>query len=168
MEIILFEPEIPPNTGNVARLAAGLGLRLNLVEPLGFSLDDRSLKRAGLDYWPLVDLKVFPDWPAFAQRWAGGRLVATSAKQGSHFAAYRPEPEDGLLFGPETRGLPGWLLAQADLVLNVPLKPGIRSLNLATTVGFTLGVALSRLDEENILKNQALDLISANLPDGLT
>jgi tRNA (cytidine/uridine-2'-O-)-methyltransferase len=145
MEIILFEPEIPPNAGNVARLTAGLGLRLNLIEPLGFSLDDKSLKRAGLDYWPFVDLRVFPDWAAFAASWTGGRLVATSAKRGSHFADYWPEPQDGLLFGPETRGLPADLLEKADLIFNVPLKPGIRCLNLATTVGFILGVALSRL-----------------------
>jgi tRNA (cytidine/uridine-2'-O-)-methyltransferase len=145
MEIILFEPEIPPNTGNVARLAAGLGLRLNLVEPLGFSLDDKNLKRAGLDYWPLVDLKVFPDWAAFEKNWTGSRLVAASARRGSHFADYEPEPMDGLLFGPETRGLPDWLVEKADLVVNVPLSPGVRSLNLATCAGFILGSALSRL-----------------------
>jgi tRNA (cytidine/uridine-2'-O-)-methyltransferase len=144
VEIILFEPEIPPNTGNVARLTAGLGLRLNLVEPLGFRLDDKNLKRAGLDYWPLVDLKVFPNWAAFAQAWSGGRWVAASARRGEHFADYIPEPDDGLIFGPETRGLPDWLIQKADLVLNVPLKPGIRSLNLATCVGFFLGVALVR------------------------
>ncbi|MDR0550275.1 MAG: tRNA (cytidine(34)-2'-O)-methyltransferase [Deltaproteobacteria bacterium] len=145
MEIILFEPEIPPNTGNVARLTAGLGLRLNLVEPLGFSLDDKNLKRAGLDYWPLVDLKVFPNWSAFDQAWTGGRLIAASARRGDHFSSYVPEINDGLIFGPETRGLPAWLLAQAAAVYRVPLKPGVRSLNLATCVGFFLGLAFSRL-----------------------
>ncbi|MDR1872717.1 MAG: tRNA (cytidine(34)-2'-O)-methyltransferase [Deltaproteobacteria bacterium] len=146
MEIILFEPEIPPNTGNIARLTAGLGLRLNLVEPLGFSLDDKNLKRAGLDYWPLVTYRLFPDWAAFLASWEGGRLVATSARRGAHFASYAPQASDGLVFGPETRGLPPDLLDQADLVFNVPLKPGVRSLNLATTVGLFLGVALSRLE----------------------
>jgi tRNA (cytidine/uridine-2'-O-)-methyltransferase len=145
MEIILFEPEIPPNTGNIARLTAGLGLRLNLVEPLGFSLDDKNLKRAGLDYWPLVTYRVFPHWAAFLASWDGGRLIATSARNGVHFASYEPQSSDGLVFGPETRGLPPLILEKADLVLNVPLKPGVRSLNLATTVGLFLGVALSRL-----------------------
>ncbi|MDR2142619.1 MAG: tRNA (cytidine(34)-2'-O)-methyltransferase [Deltaproteobacteria bacterium] len=145
MEIILFEPEIPPNTGNIARLTAGLGLRLNLIEPLGFSLDDKSLKRAGLDYWPLVDWRIFPDWAAFVASWPGGRLVATSAQAGTHFAEYEPRPDDGLVFGPETRGLPAWLLQEIGLVYRAPLRPGVRSLNLATVTGFFLGVALSRL-----------------------
>ncbi|MDR1577840.1 MAG: tRNA (cytidine(34)-2'-O)-methyltransferase [Deltaproteobacteria bacterium] len=147
MEIILFEPEIPPNTGNIARLTAGLGLRLTLIEPLGFSLDDKNLKRAGLDYWPLVDWRIFPDWASFLAQWEGGRLVATSARSGTHFGLYVPAQDDGLVFGPETRGLPDWLLKKADLILSAPLKPGIRSLNLATTVGFFLGVALSHLDD---------------------
>jgi len=82
MEIILFEPEIPPNTGNVARLCAGLGLTLNLIEPLGFKIDDKHLKRAGLDYWPHVDLRLWPDWPTFKESWKGGKLWGTSARGG--------------------------------------------------------------------------------------
>ncbi|MDR2613691.1 MAG: tRNA (cytidine(34)-2'-O)-methyltransferase [Deltaproteobacteria bacterium] len=144
MEIILFEPEIPPNTGNVARLSAGLGLRLNLIEPLGFSLSERHLRRAGLDYWPLVDLRVWRDWKAFREGWGGGRIIAASARGGELFSGYRAERGDGLLFGPETRGLPEDLIAEADRVYTIPLRPGVRSLNLSTTVGFFLGVALSR------------------------
>ncbi|MDR1608031.1 MAG: tRNA (uridine(34)/cytosine(34)/5-carboxymethylaminomethyluridine(34)-2'-O)-methyltransferase TrmL [Deltaproteobacteria bacterium] len=147
MEIILFEPEIPPNTGNIARLTAGLSLKLNLIQPLGFSLDEKSLKRAGLDYWPLVELRVFPDWPAFVAQWGGGRLVGTSARSGSHFATYSPKADDGLVFGPETRGLPTWLVEKLDLLFNIPLKPGVRSLNLASATAFFLGIALSRLYE---------------------
>ncbi|MDR1545244.1 MAG: tRNA (cytidine(34)-2'-O)-methyltransferase [Deltaproteobacteria bacterium] len=143
MAVILYEPEIPPNTGNVARLCAGLDLTLHLVEPLGFGLDDRHLKRAGLDYWPLVKLAVWPNWAAFKAAWTGGRLVATSARSGLNFAQYRPAPDDGLVFGPETRGLPATILEEADEVLHIPLKPGIRSLNLSTTVGFLLGAALA-------------------------
>jgi tRNA (cytidine/uridine-2'-O-)-methyltransferase len=146
MEIILFEPEIPPNTGNVARLSAGLGVRLNLVEPLGFSLKDKDLKRAGLDYWPYVDLRVWPDWRSFREAWTGGRIIAASARRGEYFAGYEAEEGDGLLFGPETRGLPEELTEEADRVYTIPLLPGVRSLNLATSVGFFLGVALSRLN----------------------
>ncbi|MDR1038274.1 MAG: tRNA (cytidine(34)-2'-O)-methyltransferase [Deltaproteobacteria bacterium] len=145
MEIILFEPEIPPNTGNIARLSAGLGVRLNLVEPLGFSIADKDLKRAGLDYWPFVDLRTWPDWGTFREAWRGGRIIATSAREGEHFARYEAEESDGLLFGAETRGLPEELVEAADKVYNIPLRPGVRSINLSTTVGFFMGIALSRL-----------------------
>jgi tRNA (cytidine/uridine-2'-O-)-methyltransferase len=145
VNIVLYEPEIPPNTGNVARLSAGMGMTLHLIEPLGFSLDDRHLRRAGLDYWPLVDLAVWSDWPSFLERGPKGRLVATSARAGTSFSEYQPRADDVLLFGPETRGLPASVSSLASLVLNIPLRPGVRSLNLATTVGFLLGVALSRL-----------------------
>jgi tRNA (cytidine/uridine-2'-O-)-methyltransferase len=145
MDVILYQPEIPPNTGNVARLCAGLGLTLHLIEPLGFLLDDKSLKRAGLDYWPLVSLKVWPDWASFRARGPAGRLVATSARGGEIFSRWAPRPDDNLLFGRETSGLPEEILAQADQALSVPLRPGVRSLNLATTCGLFLGLALSKL-----------------------
>ncbi|MDR0354423.1 MAG: tRNA (cytidine(34)-2'-O)-methyltransferase [Deltaproteobacteria bacterium] len=146
MNIILFEPEIPPNTGNVARLCAGLDLVLHLVQPLGFSLEDRHLKRAGLDYWPLVDLRLWPDWQSFLEDGPKGRLIAASARTGLHFSQYRPKNSDNLIFGPETRGLPENIIETADFVYSIPLKAGVRSLNLATTVGFFLGLALSRLE----------------------
>jgi len=139
MEIVLFQPEIPPNTGNVARLCAGLGLRLNLIEPLGFKLDDRHLRRAGLDYWPLVDLKTWPDWPAFRAAWQGGKLWGTSARSGELYTSVKFSAADALIFGPETRGLPPEVRAP---LLRVPLRPGIRSLNLATCVGLITGAAL--------------------------
>ncbi|MDR3038948.1 MAG: tRNA (cytidine(34)-2'-O)-methyltransferase [Candidatus Adiutrix sp.] len=142
MEIVLFQPEIPPNTGNIARLCAGLGLRLNLIEPLGFQLDDRHLKRAGLDYWPLVDLKIWPDWAAFQAAWRGGRLLGTSARAGEVYTDVKISAADGLVFGPETRGLPEEVQARLDALLRVPLKPLVRSLNLATCVGLIAGEAL--------------------------
>ncbi|MDR2442803.1 MAG: tRNA (cytidine(34)-2'-O)-methyltransferase [Deltaproteobacteria bacterium] len=145
MNIVLYQPEIPPNTGNIARLCAGFNLTLHLVEPLGFSLEDRYLKRAGLDYWPLVKLKIWPDWPSFCLSKPIGRLIATSARRGKHFTSYQPQQSDNLLFGPETRGLPEEVTKEANEILNIPLAPGVRSLNLATTVGFFLGLAYSRL-----------------------
>jgi tRNA (cytidine/uridine-2'-O-)-methyltransferase len=145
MEIILFEPEIPPNTGNVARLSAGLSLPLHLIEPLGFSLDDRYLKRAGLDYWPYANVTVWKDFETFAESRKTGRFIGTSAKGGINFTEYEPLEDDALVFGPETRGLPGEILNRMDLVFNIPLRKEVRSLNLATTVGFFLGVAYCRL-----------------------
>jgi tRNA (cytidine/uridine-2'-O-)-methyltransferase len=154
MEIVLYEPLIPGNTGNVSRLSAGLGMRLNLIEPLGFSLDDNRLKRAGLDYWPLVDLRVWPEWAAFRAAWKGGRIIAASARSGEHFSGYEAEEDDGLLFGCETRGLPDWLTDEADKVYNIPLRPGVRSLNMSTTAGFFMGVALARLWKGGVLPHK--------------
>ena len=142
MEIILFEPEIPPNTGNIARLCAGLGLRLNLIEPLGFKIDDRHLKRAGLDYWPHVDLRLWSDWETFRQGWAGGRLWGTSAREGALYTEARFAADDGLVFGPETRGLPESVKKTLDSLVRVPIRPVVRSLNLATCVGLITGEAL--------------------------
>lgn len=145
MEIVLFQPEIPPNTGNVARLCAGLGLRLNLIEPLGFQLDDRHLKRAGLDYWPLVDLRVWPDWASFRAAWRGGRLWGTSARAGELYTRVNFSRADALVFGSETRGLPEELKNRWAGLLRVPLRPGVRSLNLAACVGLVTGEALRQI-----------------------
>lgn len=155
MEIILFEPEIPPNTGNIARFCAGLGLRLNLIEPLGFSLEDKYLKRAGLDYWPYVDLKIWADWTAFAAAWTsngGGRLVGTSARQGHLYSDFAYQPEDGLVFGPETRGLPLDIVERLSGLVNIPLNPQVRSFNLATSVGLIAGEALRQNDYFRTMK----------------
>ncbi|MDR2459733.1 MAG: tRNA (cytidine(34)-2'-O)-methyltransferase [Deltaproteobacteria bacterium] len=145
MDIILFEPEIPPNTGNIARLAAGLSMPLHLIEPIGFSLSDKYLKRAGLDYWPYVDLHVWEDFASFKEAWRGGRLIGTSAKEGKNFTLYEPKADDGIIFGPESKGLGKEFLEKLDLVLHIPTRREVRSLNLATTVGFFMGVALCRL-----------------------
>ncbi|MBW2621443.1 MAG: tRNA (cytidine(34)-2'-O)-methyltransferase [Deltaproteobacteria bacterium] len=139
MEVILYEPEIPPNTGSIARLCAATRTRLNLIEPLGFSLEDRYLKRAGLDYWPSVDLKVWPDWPAFEEAWSGSRLVFTSARRGCPYHKFSYQPGDGLVFGPETRGCPPKLLDQyPDQIVNIPIWGQVRSINLAAAVGVVL------------------------------
>ena len=148
MEIILFEPEIPPNTGNIARLSAGLGLRLNLIEPLGFSLDDKYLKRAGLDYWPYVDLKIWPSWETFKDNWlaiGGGSLIGTSARKGENYTARQYKKNDGLVFGPETRGLPQEISEQLDGLVRIDIKPEVRSLNLATATGMIVGEALRQI-----------------------
>lgn len=142
MEIVLFEPEIPPNTGNIARLCAAFGLRLNLIEPLGFKIDDKHLRRAGLDYWPFVEVRAWPSWPAFKAAWEGGPLWGTSARAGALYSSVNFSPGCGLVFGPETRGLPASVKGEVDGLLRVPIRPCVRSLNLATCAGLILGEAL--------------------------
>jgi tRNA (cytidine/uridine-2'-O-)-methyltransferase len=147
MEILLFEPEIPPNTGNVARLCAATQVRLNLVEPLGFSLEDRYLKRAGLDYWPHVQLEVWPDMGTFVRAFPEKRLVMTSARAGEAVQRFAFLPGDVLVFGPETRGLPEQVLALSPERVRIPVKDSVRSLNLSTAAGIVLYQALIRSGE---------------------
>lgn len=144
MHIVLFEPEIPPNTGNVARLCAATGTELHLVEPLGFSLEDRYLKRAGLDYWPHVSVRVWPNFAAYRnEAGAGKRLVMTSSKGGKPYHRFPFAAEDALVFGPETRGLPDEILALSEHKAHIPIRNAVRSLNLSTAAGIILYQALS-------------------------
>lgn len=140
--IVLVEPEIPPNTGNVIRLAANTGCSLHLIEPLGFSMDDKHMRRAGLDYHEYATVHRHADWAAFVatQQPDPARLFAltTRATRGLHEVAFRPG--DWLVFGAETRGLPPalrecWPLAQQ---LRLPMRPGQRSLNLSNAVAVTV------------------------------
>jgi tRNA (cytidine/uridine-2'-O-)-methyltransferase len=135
-EIVLYQPEIPPNTGNVIRLAANTGCRLHLVRPLGFDLSDKQMRRAGLDYHEYADLQVHDDWPTAQAALAGRRLFAFSTKGSGVFSQARFQPGDVFLFGPETRGLPAEVLeALPDTQrLRLPMRPGQRSLNLSNTV----------------------------------
>lgn len=135
-EIVLVEPEIPPNTGNVIRLAANTGCRLHLVQPLGFSLDDKQLRRAGLDYHEYAELRVHADWPALLAALAGRRQYAFSTRGGTSFADVAFRPGDVLVFGAETRGLAPEVLADIppEQRLRLPMRPGQRSLNLSNAV----------------------------------
>ena len=141
--VVLIEPEIPPNTGNVGRLCLATQSRLHLVKPLGFSLDDRQLKRAGLDYWDEVDVRI---WDSFRElQRAQGRaaryfFLTTKAKRAYYDATFRKD--DFLVFGRETKGLPETLLAaNIDNCITIPMH-GTRSLNLATAVAIVLFEAL--------------------------
>lgn len=147
LHIALVEPEIPPNTGNVARLCAATGARLHLVEPLGFSIDDRQLKRAGLDYWHLVDLVVHPSLDAFLAATAAQRRWYLSTRATASYADAPYATGDVIVFGKETKGLPQSLLdAEPERTLRVPMRPdSVRSINLSTTVGIMAYAALSRL-----------------------
>ena len=135
-EIVLFQPEIPPNTGNVIRLSANSGCRLHLVKPLGFALEDKQMRRAGLDYHEYADLRVHEDWAALCATLAGRRLFAFSTRAEGNFAQTRFRPGDAFVFGPETRGLPQEVLETIPPVqrLRLPMCPGQRSLNLSNAV----------------------------------
>ncbi len=148
MQIALYEPEIPPNTGNIARLCAATETPLHLIEPLGFSIDDKHLKRAGLDYWPHVRLRVWPGWESFLEGLNAGelgpdaRLVPASSNQGTSYEAFEYQPADVLLLGPETRGLPPEVYACCRQGVRIPIWGHVRSLNLSTAAGILLYEAL--------------------------
>ena len=144
MHIVLFEPEIPPNTGNVARLCAAMGVELHLIEPLGFSLEDRYLKRAGLDYWPHVRVFVWPDLAAYrAGPGRDKRLVASSSRSGDPVHRFAFTREDALLLGPETRGLPDQVLESVPPRVRIPISGKVRSINMSTAAGILLIQAMA-------------------------
>lgn len=138
--IVLFQPEIPPNTGNVIRLAANTGSALHLVKPLGFDIDDRSLRRAGLDYAEFMTMKVHDDWAECRAALAGHRLFALSTRGTVRFDAPRFEPGDAFVFGQETRGLSAEMIDEfpPERRLRLPMVPGNRSLNLSNAVAVTI------------------------------
>ncbi len=146
-EIVLFEPEIPPNTGNVIRLCANTGCRLHLVHPLGFSLRDKQLQRAGLDYHAHTELVQHADWAACRTALAGRRLFAVTTRGARRHDEPRYEQNDIFLFGPETRGLPADVLAEfaPDQRIRVPMLAQRRSLNLANAVAVVVYEAWRQL-----------------------
>ncbi|MEB3165602.1 MAG: tRNA (cytidine(34)-2'-O)-methyltransferase [Cyanobacteriota bacterium] len=152
--VVLFQPEIPPNTGNVARSCAATGTELHLIEPLGFEISDRRLRRAGLDYWPWVRLQRHPSAEAFLEERErlGGRLLALSSHASRSYTDHPYRADDWLLFGRESDGLPASLLAIADACLTIPMpcslasgRGGVRSLNLSVAVGVVLFETLRQL-----------------------
>ncbi|MDD4171688.1 MAG: tRNA (uridine(34)/cytosine(34)/5-carboxymethylaminomethyluridine(34)-2'-O)-methyltransferase TrmL [Syntrophomonas sp.] len=143
MHIVLVEPEIPQNTGNIARTCALTGTNLHLVKPLGFSVEDRYLKRAGLDYWDKVDVKIWDSFDEFHKAYQGHRfyLATTHAHRGYH--EYQYEPDDIFVFGRETRGLPAKILeAYPKTQIRIPMVDIGRSLNLANSAAIILFEAL--------------------------
>lgn len=135
-DIVLFQPEIPPNTGNLIRLAANTGCRLHLVAPLGFDLSDKQVARAGLDYHDMACVTVHPDWDAVRAALPARRWFALTTKGSARYAASTFRAGDVLLFGPESRGLPAEVLAQFDDAhrLRLPMLPDSRSMNLSNAV----------------------------------
>ena len=147
LHIALIEPEIPPNTGNVARLCAATGAQLHLVEPLGFRIDDRELKRAGLDYWEHLGVAVHASFDAFLEATEGMNRWFMSTRATSAYSEAAFALGDVLVFGKETKGLPQSILdAHPDRALRIPQRPGsVRSINLSTAVGVVAYAALARI-----------------------
>jgi tRNA (cytidine/uridine-2'-O-)-methyltransferase len=146
--VILYEPEIPPNTGNVIRLCANTGARLHLVQPLGFRLDNKSLLRSGLDYHDLADVSVHADLIACVAALKGSRIFAVETGAARRYSDLRYRASDAFLFGPETRGLPKTLLDELglDSCVRVPMREANRSLNLSNTVSLVIYEAWRQLD----------------------
>ncbi len=148
LHIALYQPEIPPNTGNIIRLAANTGCQLHLIKPLGFTIDDKHVRRAGLDYHEMTCVHVHEHWQAFLQARPAGRLFALSTKAGRPYTQVSFEKGDVVLFGPESRGLPQEIrdsLPQEQL-LRVPMRAGSRSLNLSNAVAVVVYEALRQQD----------------------
>lgn len=138
-DVVLCQPEIPPNAGNVIRLCANAGCRLHLIEPLGFSMDDKQLRRAGLDYHEMVNVRVYPDWETCAAA-LPGRRFALSTLGRVPYSEVAFLPGDAFVFGPESVGLPASFVDAfpAPNRLRIPMRPGNRSLNLSNAVAVTV------------------------------
>ena len=147
LKIVLFEPEIPPNTGNIIRLCANTGSSLHLIEPLGFDLEDKKLRRAGLDYREFADIQLYPDLESFSRLQGHPRILAATTKGGTAYHQIKFREGDAILFGPETRGLPQHLLDELGTAgtIRIPMKPHSRSLNLSNAAALILYEGLRQL-----------------------
>jgi len=146
--IVLFEPEIPPNTGNIIRLCANTGAQLHLIHPLGFEMKEKALRRAGLDYHEYTSVKEYQNFADFVNAASPKRLFALTTKGSTHYCKVKYSPEDFFIFGPETRGLPDDLMS-LDIITNkvkLPMLDNSRSLNLSNTVAIMLYEALRQCD----------------------
>ncbi len=157
LNLVLYQPEIPQNTGNIARTCAATGATLHLIRPLGFEIDDKKLKRAGLDYWHLLDIIYYDNADDFFEKNKGGRFFFLSTKADRNYAEVGYRDGDFLIFGPETRGLPeDLLLANRDSCVRIPMIAGARSLNLSNSVAIVAFEALRQNGFEDM--KQAGDL----------
>lgn len=147
LNVVLYQPEIPPNTGNIIRLCANTGFRLHLIEPLAFELDDKRLRRAGLDYREWQSVEVHPDLDHYLHQQSEGTLYAISTHGRRHLDQARFRAGDSLLFGPESRGLPAQILdtLPADRILRIPMQEGSRSLNLSNAAAVVVYEAWRQL-----------------------
>ncbi len=147
MEVALYEPRIPQNTGNVARTCAAFNIPLNLIEPLGFKLEDKYLKRAGLDYWPLVTLSRYLNFDNFLESKIRKRIISFSKKNGTYLKDFKFKKDDVLLFGREDSGLPDSVIDKSDFLISIFMpnlqnepndQKGVRSLNLSVACGIAI------------------------------
>ena len=148
LHVVLFRAEIAGNTGNIIRLAANTGCQLHLIEPLGFALDDKKLRRAGLDYHEFAGIHIHKDWPAFVSAARGATIYGLSTKGSRHYHEVNFTSGDFLVFGPETRGLPETIRSElgVDRLLRIPMRPDSRSLNLSNAAALVTYEAWRQLD----------------------
>ena len=152
LDIVLYQPEIPPNTGNIIRLCANSGCSLHLIEPLGFDLDDKKLRRAGLDYREFASVRLHPDLATYPQQLGDSRLFAVTTRGSKAYHQVNYQEGDALLFGPETRGLPAEVLEElgAGHCIRIPMTAGSRSLNLSNAAALVSYEALRQLGFEGL------------------
>ena len=143
MNIVLYEPEMPANTGNIGRTCVATGTRLHLIEPLGFKLNEKALKRAGLDYWDKLDVTVYSDFQDFLDRNPGAKIYMATTKAPNVYTEASYEPDCYIMFGPESRGIPEDILVNhQETCVRIPMRGDIRSLNLSNSVSIILYEAL--------------------------
>lgn len=146
MHIVLVQPQIPPNTGNIARLCAGLDIHLHLVKPLGFSVEDKHLKRAGLDYWPSVNIEYHDQFEDLIKSHPQDQFYFFTTKSSQNYTNIQFQENDWLVFGSETKGLSAEILeSNWDHAYTIPMTKNIRSLNLATSVSMVIGEAMRQV-----------------------
>ena len=158
MEVALFEPRIPQNTGNIARSCAAFNLQLNLIEPLGFKIEDKYLKRAGLDYWPLVTVNQYSNFEKFLKSKPTKRIISFSKKNGIYLKDFKFKKDDILLFGREDSGLPECIIDKSDFLISIFMPnlqtenketKGVRSLNLSVACGIAIYEAHKQINFQN-------------------
>ena len=158
MEVALFEPRIPQNTGNIARSCAAFNIPLNLIEPLGFKLEDKYLKRAGLDYWPLVTVNKYENFNKFMESKSTKRIISFSKKNGHFLEDFKFYEDDVLLFGREDSGLPDRIIDKSDFLISIFMpnlqtgmndQKGVRSLNLSVACGIAIYEAHKQINFQN-------------------
>ena len=158
MEVALFEPRIPQNTGNIARSCAAFNIPLNLIEPLGFKLEDKYLKRAGLDYWPLVSVNKYANFSKFLESKLKKRIISFSKKNGIYLKDFKFNHDDVLLFGREDNGLPDHIIDESDFLISIFMpnlqtgandQKGVRSLNLSVACGIAIYEAHKQINFQN-------------------
>ena len=143
MNIVLYEPEMPANTGNIGRTCVATGTRLHLIEPLGFKLSEKAVKRAGLDYWDKLDVTVYSDYQDFLDRNPGAKIYMATTKAPNVYTEASYEPDCYIMFGPESRGIPEYILVKnQETCVRIPMWGDIRSLNLSNSVSIILYEAL--------------------------
>jgi tRNA (cytidine/uridine-2'-O-)-methyltransferase len=152
LKVVLFEPEIPPNTGNIIRLCANTGCSLHLIEPLGFDLEDKKMRRAGLDYREFAAVQLYPDLASFNEQQGHPRIFAVTTKGATAYHRVDYQAGDALLFGPETRGLPGAVLDHlgAGRCIRIPMQAQSRSLNLSNAAALVVYEGLRQLSFPNM------------------